>query len=281
MIHSIPGSVYTSDKALPPAIEHNIKAKYGLDKPLLNQYVICISNLARLDFGMSMKNEGRSVNDIISIQFPRSAFLGMWGLLLCLMIGIPLGIAAARHPNKWQDTVAMVVATIGVSVPGFVIATLAQYFVAVKLGWLPVWGFANMKYVILPAIALSFLPLSFVARLVRSSMVEVLENDYIRTAKAKGLSNMVVIYKHALKNSLIPVVTYLGPLVAGVLTGTFVIEKIFSIPGLGRYFVESILNRDYTTLLGLTVFYSVFLISMNFIVDILYLLIDPRIKLKS
>lgn len=280
-MHSIPGSIYTTDKAVPDAIKVNIKAKYGLDKPLYQQYTKMLSNVARWDFGMSMRNEGRSVNDIIDNQFPKSAFLGMWALIISLLFGLPLGIVAAKHPNKWQDTGTMLIATLGVSVPSFVLATLGQYFICVKLGWLPVMGFANMKYVILPAFTLSLFPLSFIARLVRSSMVEVLENDYIRTAKAKGLSNSIVIYKHALKNSLIPVVTYLGPLVAGILTGSFVIESIFQIPGLGRYFVESISNRDYTIMMGVTVFYSVFLILMNFIVDILYFFIDPRIKLKQ
>jgi oligopeptide transport system permease protein len=280
LMHSIPGNVFTNDKDLPPAIKANIMAKYGLDKPLFQQYTTMLSNVVRWDFGMSMRNEGRRVNDIIDTGFPRSAFLAMWALLLCFLVGVPLGIIAARHPNKWQDTSAMIFITIGVSVPGFVIATLLQYFVGVKLRWFPVMGFANMRYVILPAIALSLYLLSFIARLVRSSMVEVLENDYIRTAKAKGLSNWIVIYKHALKNSLIPVVTYLGPAVAALLTGTFVIEKIFSIPGLGRFFVESIANRDYTTMMGVTVFFAVILIAMNFLVDVLYLFIDPRIKLK-
>lgn len=281
LMHSIPGSVFTSDKAIPPAIKTNIMARYGLDKPLFQQYTTMLSNIAQWDFGMSMRNEGRSVNEIIDTQFPRSAFLGMWALLLSLVLGIPLGIAAAKHPNRWQDTSAMVIATLGVTVPSFVIATLTQYYVGVKLRWLPVMGFANMKYVVLPAIALCFLPLSFIARLIRSSMVEVLEQDYIRTAKAKGLTRRMVIYKHALKNSLIPVVTYLGPMIAGILTGSFVIEKIFNIPGLGRYYVDSISNRDYTTMMGVTVFYAIFLILMNFIVDIVYLFIDPRIKLRQ
>jgi oligopeptide transport system permease protein len=280
-MHSIPGNVFTSDKVVSPEIEKNLMAKYGLDKPITQQYLTTLGNIAHLDFGMSMKNEGRSVNEIISTQFPRSAFLGMWAIILCLLIGIPLGITAAKHPNKWQDTTSMVIATIGVTVPGFVVATLAQYFIGVKLRWFPVMGFANMRYVVLPAIALSFFPLSFVARLVRSSMLETMEQDFIRTAKAKGLPKRIVIYKHALRNSLIPVVTYLGPLVAGVLTGSFVIEKIFNIPGLGRYYVESISNRDYTTMMGVTIFFSAFLIMMNFIVDVLYVLIDPRIKLKG
>lgn len=281
LMHAIPGSIYTNEKALPPSIVNNIKAKYGLDKPLYRQYFIALGNMARLDFGMSMKNEGRKVNDIIKEHFPKSAALGIFAISLCLTAGIPLGVISAVKTGKWQDKTSMVIATIGVTIPSFVMATLSQYLISVKLGLLPVMGFKTFWHAALPAVALSFFPLSFIARLVRSSMVEVLEQDYIRTARAKGLSEGVVIYKHALKNSLIPVVTYLGPLIAGILTGSFVIEKIFSIPGLGRYYVDSISSRDYTTMMGVTVFYAAFLILMNFIVDMVYVPIDPRIKLKQ
>ena len=280
-MHAIPGGIYTSEKNLPPAIVDNIKAKYGLNLPLGEQYVLQLKNIAKLDFGISMKNAGRKVNDIIAQQFPRSARLGAVAISLCLLIGIPLGILSALKVDKWQDRMAMIIATIGVSVPGFVIAILAQYFLGVRLKILPTIGDKTFLHLILPGVALSFFPMSFIARLVRSSMVEVLGQDYIRTAKAKGLSDMVVIYKHALKNSIMPVITYLGPLIAGILTGSFVIETVFSIPGLGRYFVTSISNRDYTVILGVTVFYSLFLILMNLVVDIVYVLIDPRIKLSD
>lgn len=281
LMHSIPGSIYTKDRALPPEIVKNIEAKYGLDKPLSQQYLTMLGNVIRFDFGMSMQSEGRKVNDIISEQFPNSAKLGLFAILLCLMVGIPLGIISALKNGKWQDSTSMILATIGVTVPSFVVATLAQYIFSVKLKMFPVMGFKSIMHAILPAIALSFFPLSFIARLVRSSMLETLEQDYIRTARAKGLSEQVVIYKHALKNSVIPVVTYLGPLIAGILTGSFVIERIFNIPGLGRYFVISISNRDYTTMMGITIFYASFLIIMNLIVDIVYVIIDPRIKLKK
>jgi oligopeptide transport system permease protein len=228
-----------------------------------------------------MKNQGRSVNKIIEQGFPVSARLGLFAVFFSLSIGIPLGIVSALNVSKWQDNTAMVIATIGVTVPSFVVATLTQYYLALKLGLFPVIGFRSLWHTILPAIALSFFPLSFITRLVRSSMIEVMEQDYIRTAKAKGLSEKAVIYKHALKNSIMPVVTYLGPLIAAVLTGSFVIERIFAIPGLGRYFVESISNRDYTTMMGVTVFYASFLIFMNFVVDIVYVFLDPRIKLKA
>jgi oligopeptide transport system permease protein len=281
LMHAIPGGIYTSEKRLPPAIVENIKAKYGLNLPLSQQYFLQLKNIVKLDFGMSMKNQGRKVNDIIAQQFPRSARLGLFAITLCLFIGIPLGIISALKADKWQDNISMIIATLGVSVPGFVIAILSQYFFGVKLGLFPTIGDSTILHLVLPGIALSFLPLSFIARLVRSSMVEVLEQDYIRTARAKGLSDKTVIYKHALKNSIMPVVTYLGPLIAGVLTGSFVIESIFNIPGLGRYFVTSITNRDYTVILGVTLFYSFFLIVMNLIVDLVYVLIDPRIKLSN
>lgn len=281
MMHAIPGNVYTTEKKLPPAIEKNIRAKYGLDKPLFEQYLTNLGNIARWDFGMSMKNEGRNVNDIINTGFKVSARLGLFAILLCFLIGIPLGIISALKAGKWPDQTAMVIATIGVTVPSFVVATLAQYFFGVKLRIFPVMGFRNLTYAILPALALSFFPMSFIARMIRSNMVEVLEQDYIRTARAKGLSEMVVVFKHALKNSIMPVITYMGPFVAYLLTGSFVIEKIFGIPGLGRYFVDSISNRDYTVMMGVVVFYGIFLIAMNFIVDVVYIFIDPRIKLKS
>ena len=281
LMHAIPGGIYTSEKNLPPAIVENIKAKYGLNLPLGQQYLIQLKNVAKLDFGMSMKMQGRKVNAIIAQQFPRSARLGAFAITLCLFAGIPLGIISALKADKWQDNVSMIIATLGVSVPGFVVAILSQYLFGVKLGLLPTIGDRTLLHLILPGIALSFFPLSFIARLVRSSMVEVLEQDYIRTARAKGLSEKVVIYKHALKNSIMPVVTYMGPLIAGILTGSFVIESVFNIPGLGRYFVTSISNRDYTVILGVTVFFSLFLIVMNLVVDIVYVLIDPRIKLSN
>lgn len=281
LMRSIPGNVFTKDKALPPNIVENLKAKYGFDLPLSQQYFKMLGNVVRLDFGMSMQNEGRKVNDIISEQFPNSAKLGLFAILLCLIFGIPLGIISALKNGKWQDNTSMIVATLGVTIPSFVVATLGQYIFSVKLKILPVMGFKSLAHAIMPGIALSFFPLAFIARLVRSSMLETLQQDYIRTAKAKGLSQSIVILKHALKNSIIPVVTYLGPLAAAILTGSFVVERIFNIPGLGRYYVTSISNRDYTTIMGVTIFYAAFVIMMNFLVDVVYVIIDPRIKLRK
>jgi oligopeptide transport system permease protein len=281
LMHSIPGNVFASEKKLPPNIVKNLEEKYGLDKPLMQQYVKTLTNVCLLDFGMSMKTGGRSVNDIIEEHFPVSLELGLYSLFLCLLVGIPLGIISAIKKGKWQDHVSMITATLGVTIPSFVIAAILQYVFCVQLRLFPVMGLNSPTDAILPAIALSFFPISFIARLTRSSMVEVLEQDYIRTAKAKGLSKSSIIYKHALKNAILPVVTYLGPLIAGVLTGSFVIEKIFNIPGLGRYFIDTILSRDYTTIMGVTTFYASFLIIMNLVVDILYVVVDPRIKLKT
>lgn len=278
LMHAVPGGIYSNEKKLPAAIVDNIKVKYGLNLPLGQQYTLQIKNIAFGDFGLSMKNKGRKVNDIIAEHFPRSARLGVFSITICLLIGIPLGITSASKTDKWQDRISMAIATIGVSVPGFVIAVLLQYFAGVKLGWFPTIGDDTILHLVLPGLALSFFPLSFIARLVRSSMLEVFGQDYIRTARAKGLKESIVIYKHALKNSIMPVVTYMGPLIASILTGSFVIESVFNIPGLGRYFVTSITNRDYTVILGVTVFYAFLLISMNLLVDIMYVVIDPRIK---
>jgi oligopeptide transport system permease protein len=281
LMRSIPGSIYTKDKPLPPKIVENIKAKYGLDKPLFQQYLKTLGNVVRLDFGMSMQSEGRKVNDIIAEQFPNSAKLGLFAIFLCLILGIPLGIISALKNGKWQDNGAMILATLGVTIPSFVVATLGQYLFSVKFKIFPVMGFKTLAHAVLPGIALSFFPLAFIARLVRSSMLETLEQDYIRTARAKGLTEQMVVLKHALKNSLIPVVTYLGPLIASILTGSFVVERIFNIPGLGRYYISSISNRDYTVIMGLTIFFAAFVILMNFLVDIVYGAIDPRIKIRK
>lgn len=281
LMHAIPGGPFTSEKKLPPEIQANLEAKYGLDKPLSQQYTTYLKNLAHGDLGLSMSAEGRSVNDVIGYAFPTSAKLGGVAVLFALVVGLFMGIQAALHQGKWQDRLAMVIATLGVTVPSFVMATLLIYFFAVKLGWFPAIGFDGPINYVLPVIALGGYSMAFIARLGRSSLLEVVRQDYIKVAKAKGLSAGKIIYKHALKNSLIPIVTYLGPLIAGVLTGSFVVESMFGIPGLGREFVTSISNRDYTTILGVTVFYSAFLVACNLVVDILYVVIDPRIKLDA
>ncbi|HBK60738.1 MAG TPA: peptide ABC transporter permease [Firmicutes bacterium] len=279
LMHTIPGGPFKKEKALPPAIQRNIEERYKLNDPLWKQYADYLKNLLRGDLGPSFKYLGRSVNDIIRDGFPVSAALGAWAILFALVVGVPAGIISALNQNKWQDNAVMAIAIIGVSVPNFVIATLLMYVFAVKLRWLPVAMWGTPRHVILPMIALAGFPAAFFARLMRSSTLDVLSQDYIRTARAKGLSWYAVVVKHVVKNAILPVVTYLGPLVAGILTGSFVVENIFAIPGLGRYYVTSIYNRDYTTIMGVTIFYSAFLVLVNFLVDITYGWIDPRIKL--
>ena len=278
LMHAIPGGPFTAEKALPPSIQKNLEARYHLNDPLLKQYFDYLKNLLRWDLGPSFKYEGRTVNDIINEGFPVSAQLGLVAVAISLLVGIPTGIISALCRNRWQDNVAMFLATIFVSVPNFILASVLMLVFALKLRWFPAAMWGEPSQVVLPALSLTGFPTAFISRLTRSSMVEVMEQDYIRTARAKGLSRSAVVIKHALKNALIPVVTYLGPLLAAILTGSFVVENIFAIPGLGRHFVTSIYNRDYTVILGVTVFYSVLLVVLNFIVDLTYAIIDPRIK---
>jgi oligopeptide transport system permease protein len=279
LMHAIPGGPFTSEKNIPAAVLKNIEEHYHLNDPLWKQYGDYLANLANFDLGPSFKYEGRSVNDIIAESFPVSLELGMTSICLAILLGIPAGTIAALRQNKWQDYTTMLFATMGVSVPSFVLATLLIYVFAIKLSLLPAAMWDGAEYVILPALALAAHPMAFIARLIRSSMLEVLAQDYIKTARAKGLSQTVILYRHALKNALIPVVTYIGPMTASILTGSFIIESIFAIPGLGRHFVTSIYNRDYTVILGVTVFYSILVIGLNLIVDLIYPLLDPRIKL--
>lgn len=279
MMRALPGGPFTGEKVLPPSVVANLNKKFGLDKPISTQYWMYLKGVVtKFDLGPSMRYEGRTVNDVINYSFKNSAKLGFWVLLTSLVLGVICGVYASLHQGKWQDSLLMVLATLFVTIPAFVFATLLILLFSIKLGWLPVIGFDNWKNYIMPVIALGGFDFAMFARLTRSSMLDVIRQDYIRTAKAKGLSRNKVIYKHALKNSLIPVLTYLGPTIAGILTGSFTIEQIFGIPGLGREFIQSIGNRDFTTTLGVTVFYSTFLILCNLIVDILYAVVDPRIR---
>ena len=281
LMHAIPGGPFSGEKKIPPSVLKNIEAHYHLNDSLGTQYVDYLSHLARFDFGPSFKYDGRSVNDIIYESFPVSFQLGMTSIGIAILLGIPAGALAALRQNKWQDYVLMLFSTLGVSVPSFIVATLLIYVFALKLSLLPAAMWGGIEYMILPALALAGHPTAFITRLTRSSMLEVLAQDYIKTARAKGLSQFLITYRHALKNALIPVVTYIGPMAAGILTGSFIIENIFAIPGLGRHFVTSIYNRDYTVILGVTVFYSLLVISLNLLVDLLYPQLDPRIKLEE
>ena len=278
LMHSVPGGPFTSDRELPEAVEAALNEKYNLNDPLPVQYIDYMVDLLHGDLGPSFQYAGRSVNDFITSGFPVSARLGLVTICFVLLASIPLGIVAALKNGRWQDMGIMAIATLGVTIPSFVIATGLMYIFSYKLGWTPTIGLDSWKSYILPVIALGGYSLAFMARLMRSSLLEVMGQDYIRTARAKGLSEFKVVTRHALRNALIPVITILGPTIANLLTGSFVIEKIFALPGLGIHFVNSITNRDYTAIMGVTIFYAAFLIAMIFIVDIFYCLIDPRIK---
>ena len=279
MLRLLPGGPFTGERNIPEAIMQNLEVKYGLDKPLFEQYGLYLKNLLQGDLGESMKYAGKEVSEIISYSFPSSAKLGVVVISIALIFGITLGIIAALKYNSWPDSLCIVLATLGVTIPSFVLATVLMYIFGVKYKLLPVTGLNSPVSYILPALALGGYSIAFISRLTRSKLLETLNSDYIRTARAKGVSGFKVIVKHALRNTLIPIITYLGPLIAGILTGSFVVEKIFAIPGLGREFVNTISNRDYTVIMGVTVFYSSILIICNLLVDLLYGIIDPRIKL--
>ena len=278
LMHAIPGGPFTAQRELPEEVEAALEAKYHLNDPLPKQLADYLGGLLKGDLGPSFKYPGMRVNDFIREGFPVSGKLGLITIIFVLIASIPMGIVAALKNGRWQDVLSMVVATIGVTIPSFVIATFLMYVFSYKLDWLPAFGFDSAAGYILPVVAMGGYSLSFLARLMRSSLLEVMGQDYIRTARSKGLSEFKVVFRHALRNALIPVVTVLGPTIASLLTGSFVIEKIFALPGMGKHFVTSITNRDYTTILGITIFYATFLIVMVFIVDLFYILIDPRIK---
>ncbi|MEW6066003.1 peptide ABC transporter permease [Desulforamulus profundi] len=279
MMHAIPGGPFASEKKLPDAVKKNLEERYRLNDPLWKQYLDYLTNLLRGDLGPSFKYEHQTVNDIIKTAFPVSAALGSLAILFSLMVGLPAGIVAALKQNRWQDYLCMVLTALCFSVPSFILSGLLMYVFAYHFGWLPpaMWG--TWQQVILPTIALSAFPTAIIARLMRSSMLEVMQQDYLRTARAKGLPESMIVLRHALRNAILPVVTYMGPLIATILTGSFVVESIFAVPGLGRWFVQSVSSRDYTVILGVTVFYSAFLMLMNLLVDFAYTWIDPRIKI--
>ncbi|PAF23472.1 peptide ABC transporter permease [Terribacillus saccharophilus] len=280
LMHSIPGNPFTTqDRSTSEAVQENLNAHYHLDEPMIVQYGIWLKSLATFDFGPSIKQPTETVNDLLGRGFPISAELGMWTITIALISGITLGVLAALKHNGIIDYIAMTLAVLGISIPNFILATLLIQQLAVNLQLLPAATWSSPMHMIMPIIALATGPTAIIARLTRSSMLEVLTQDYIKTARAKGLLPAKIVIKHALRNALMPVVTILGTLVAAILTGTFVIERIFAIPGMGKYFVESINNRDYPVIMGTTVFYSAFLIFMLFLVDIVYSILDPRIKL--
>lgn len=279
MMHSIPGNPFAKEGKMPVQVYEKLQAKYGLDKPLSEQYVVYLKNVIQGDLGDSMKSKTETVNEMISRGAPISAQLGLQAFVLAMIIGPALGTVAALFQNKWPDYATMVIAIIGISVPSFILASLMIQFVAKPIDFFPIGGWGTWQQTILPSLALSLMPLAANARLMRSSMLEVIGQDYIRTAKSKGISKTRVILNHAVRNAILPIVSTMGTKLSGLLAGSFVIEKIFGIPGLGNFFVTSITNRDYTLIMGTTIFYAMILIIMLLVVDILYIYIDPKIKL--
>ncbi|HOE89971.1 MAG TPA: oligopeptide ABC transporter permease OppB [Sphaerochaeta sp.] len=284
IVRIAPGGPLSAERNLTDVVRRNIEAKYHLDEPLIKQYGRYMFDIMRGDLGPSFKYKDYDVNYYIFTSLPKSIVLGLWAMLISVTIGMGIGIIAAVRQNSWIDYLSMGLAVIGISVPLFVIAPVLQLIFAVKLKWLPTsgWYTTGEGYltIILPAVSLSFEYFANIARLTRSSMLETLRSDYIRTAKAKGMKRSTIIFKHAMKGALLPVVSYLGPAFAGIITGSVVVEQIFRVPGLGKFFVQSSFNRDYTLIVGVVIVYSVILIVMNFIVDIIYAQLDPRITYK-
>ncbi len=280
LMHAMPGDPLSSlARELPPEIKANYYAKYGLDKSVPEQYVVYLKNLVKGDFGESLKNPGRDVRGTIMSQLPVTGQIGAQAIAMGFFIGIVLGIIAAFNRNKSPDYFVIFIALLGVSIPSFVLAALLQYFFTVKTTLLPTTGWGGFKYSVLPSIALSFASIATYARYMRTSCLEVIGQDYILTARAKGVSDFNLIWKHIIRNAILPAITILGPQIAAILTGSFVIETIFSIPGLGSNFVTSITNRDFSMIMGMTVFYAALYILALLVVDILYALVDPRIRL--
>jgi oligopeptide transport system permease protein len=279
LIRMAPGGPFDSEKVLPPEIRANLDAKYHLDEPLMQQYFRYLGQIITLDFGPSFQYKDWTVNELIARGFPVSLTVGGLAMLLAFLVGTSIGITAALRQNTAMDYSIMGVAMLGISIPNFVVAPLLILVLAVYQGWLPAGGWDwSIQRMILPVVTLALPVIAYIARLTRGSMIEVLHSNYIRTARAKGLPGHLVIRRHALKPALLPVISFMGPATAGLITGSVVIERIYSIPGLGSYFVQGALNRDYTLVMGVVIFYGVIIILLNFIVDLLYAWMNPKIR---
>jgi oligopeptide transport system permease protein len=280
LIRLAPGNFYTAEKKLAPAIEQNLREKYGRNKPWYVQYRMVLWNMARFDFGNSLKYEGQSVNQILLRALPVSATLGLCAYLFALAVGITTGTLAALRQNSWIDYASMALAMLGISIPNFVLGPLLALVFALTLFWLPpaLWNGFPSRSIILPALTLSALYIAYIARLTRSGMLEVMRSDYIRTARAKGLSETQVVFRHALRGGLLPVVSFSGPALAFLITGTVVVERVFALPGLGNYFINACFNRDEPLIIGIVAFIAIAVLGFNLLVDISYGLIDPRIR---
>lgn len=279
LMHNLPGTPLQNEEKLSPEIRDRILAQYGLDQPVYIQYIKFLGNLLQGDLGRSLVYDGREITQMLMDGFFASAFIGIQAIIFGVIIGGILGVIAAIKRNSWIDSLATGIAIFGVSIPNFIFAGLLSYWVGVKLNWLPpnLWG--TYEHTIMPSLALSMMVIAQISRYIRSEMVEVLEQDFMRTAKAKGLGRFTLLVKHALRNALIPAITVLGPLSVNIITGSLVVEKIFGVPGMGSLFVESILTNDYTLILGTTIFYSTLIVTVIFLVDLLYGIIDPRIRI--
>lgn len=280
LMNLVPGGPFVAEKSISKEAQAALAAKYGLDKPIMERYATYMTDFIKGDMGLSLRQRGRTVNDIIFSKFPVSARLAGVAVLVALLIGIPLGCISAFNRGKFADNLIIVLATCGIAIPSFITSVFLLYTFGSKLNILPTIGLNSVSAYIMPVTALAFYPTAYITRLMRSSLLDVMGQDYIRTAKAKGLSNFKILFKHALRNAVLPVITYVGPMLANMMTGSFVVEKIFTIPGLGRDFVSAITNRDYTMIMGTTIILATLIITANVVVDILYKVIDPRIKLK-
>lgn len=279
-MRSAPGGPFDDERSLPPQIEANLQAKYHLDEPLGKQFLRYMGGLLQGDLGPSFKYQARTVNEIIAQSLPVSLTLGGFALAIALAVGVPAGVLGALHHNGIRDYFSMSFSLLGICVPNFILGPLLIMFFSFGLGWLPAGGWGTPSQIILPAITLGAIRAAYVARLARAGMLEVIHQDFIRTARAKGLRERVVVGKHALRVAILPVLSYLGPATASILVGSVVVERIFNIPGLGSFFVNSALNRDYTMAMGTVLLYSALLITLNLLVDILYAVVDPRVELR-
>jgi oligopeptide transport system permease protein len=279
-MRSAPGGPFDDERTLPAQIEENLQAKYHLDEPLWKQFGRYMGGLFQGDLGPSFKYQARSVNEIIAQSLPVSLALGATALAIALAVGVPAGVFGALHHNRIRDYFTMSMSLLGICVPNFVLGPLLIVVFSFSLAWFPAGGWGNLNQLILPAITLGAIRAAYIARLARAGMLEVIHQDFIRTARAKGLRERIVVGKHALRVAILPVVTYLGPATASILVGSVVVERIFNIPGLGSFFVNSALNRDYTMAMGTVLLYSALLITLNLIVDLLYAVIDPRVELR-
>jgi len=279
LMHMVPGDPFIGDKALPEEVLRSLHRYYGLDQPLGLQYLKYLQGVLHFDFGLSLSYQGRPVIQFILDGWPVSFLLGVQALVLAIPSGILLGTWAALKRAKWQDHAAMFLATLLISLPNFVLASLLQYIFAVKLNWAPVARWGTLEHMVLPILTLAAMPIAYIARLTRSTMVEILGQDYVRAALAKGLSPFRVAIRHGLRNAILPVIAYLGPVITSILTGSFMVEKMFSIPGLGKWMIISIGGRDYPMIMGLAIFFCICLCLSLFLVDLIYALLDPRITL--